>query len=87
MSSAAEHVAKMATGSKDVPWFHKTPLGLSAAARELLQKYSHISADQVNLHVIKIRERAWSIFPYPCIGTHIQQRMLSDSLASFPAFE
>ena len=69
MPSISDFAVNMASGSKDVPWFNKTPPELSAAARELLENYSHIPSDQVNLHVFEIREKAWSVWPYPCIGT------------------
>lgn len=37
-------------------------------ARRLLQDYSKIPADQILAHVVSVRDKAWNVFPYPCIG-------------------
>jgi hypothetical protein len=39
-------------------------------ARALLTNYAQIPAEQVNDHVDTIRQRAFDIFPYPCIGMY-----------------
>ncbi|KIH89205.1 hypothetical protein SPBR_07674 [Sporothrix brasiliensis 5110] len=36
---------------------------------KLLQTYSHIPADKVTPHLHAIRDRAWAVFPYTCIGS------------------
>lgn len=61
---------ELLTKDKSVPWYIERPneQNLSLAARELLIKYSKIPAEEVEDHVLKIREAAWEIFPYPCIG-------------------
>ncbi|KAK4450332.1 hypothetical protein QBC34DRAFT_484552 [Podospora aff. communis PSN243] len=38
-------------------------------ARRILEQYSGIAAENVDAHLLKIREKAWSIFPYGCIGS------------------
>ncbi|KAJ4286838.1 hypothetical protein N0V90_013091 [Kalmusia sp. IMI 367209] len=55
---------------RSVAWFSEQldNSQLSSDARQLLEKYSGIPAVQVIDHVIKVRDEAWSIFPYPCIG-------------------
>ncbi|KAF4634146.1 hypothetical protein G7Y89_g3962 [Cudoniella acicularis] len=60
---------KIANRAKDVPWYNPD-IGnkLGDSARELLETYSKIPADEVEEHVYKIRDEAWNIFPYPCIG-------------------
>ncbi|KAG8158445.1 hypothetical protein KVR01_011567 [Diaporthe batatas] len=57
-------------GSRDkgVAWYDKTFSGVPKDARELLEKYSHIPPDEVEPHVLAIRDKAWEIYPYPCIG-------------------
>ncbi|KAL1888978.1 hypothetical protein Sste5346_009246 [Sporothrix stenoceras] len=35
---------------------------------QLLQEYSHIPADEIEPHLRSVRDRAWAIFPYTCIG-------------------
>jgi len=56
---------------KSVRWYVKDlkDSQLHASTRQLLEEYSNIPADQVVPHILEIRDRAWDIFPYPCIGT------------------
>ncbi|KFY75014.1 hypothetical protein V499_04993 [Pseudogymnoascus sp. VKM F-103] len=56
------------TQSKDSPFYKPTLDNLSKEARDLLENYSGIEPDRVVPHVEEIRDRAWAIFPYPCIG-------------------
>ncbi|RDW67588.1 hypothetical protein BP6252_08984 [Coleophoma cylindrospora] len=60
---------KIDARSKDVPWYSES-IGskLDGAARDLLANYSKIPADQIEEHVYKIRDKAWQVWPYPCIG-------------------
>ncbi len=53
------------------------------ASYELLENYSHIPRNDIDTHVANIREKAWSIFPYPCIG---QWRFLDLSISQQPAY-
>ncbi|TVY67440.1 Methyltransferase trt5 [Lachnellula suecica] len=61
--------AKIGRREKDVPWYNPD-MGdkLGKPARELLENYSGIPASEVEEHVYRIRDEAWDIFPYPCIG-------------------
>ncbi|KAJ9632833.1 hypothetical protein H2204_007563 [Knufia peltigerae] len=38
------------------------------AAKQILEQYSGIPADEVNKHVLRIRDQGWAILPFPCIG-------------------
>ncbi|KAK0652636.1 hypothetical protein B0T16DRAFT_505222 [Cercophora newfieldiana] len=38
-------------------------------ARPILEEYSGIAPGDVDAHLFTIREKAWSIFPYGCIGS------------------
>ncbi|KAK0619515.1 hypothetical protein B0T14DRAFT_537291 [Immersiella caudata] len=38
-------------------------------ARRILERYSGIVPGNIEAHVFEIREKAWSIFPYGCIGS------------------
>ncbi|KAL9125353.1 MAG: hypothetical protein Q9217_005434 [Psora testacea] len=51
------------------PWYHHE-LGqeLTPAARTLLEQYSRIDQGEVESHIYRIRDKAWGIFPWPCIG-------------------
>ncbi|CZT12175.1 uncharacterized protein RAG0_16102 [Rhynchosporium agropyri] len=50
---------------------------------KVLKEYSGIPADKVEEHVFDIREKAWKVFPYPCIGSW---RFLADYLVEFPEY-
>ncbi|KAG6360453.1 hypothetical protein INS49_011515 [Diaporthe citri] len=73
-------------GSKDksVGWYDQTFHGIEPAARKLLEEYSHIPPEEVDQYVIAMRDKAWDIFPYPCIG---QFRFLNLSLSKKPSYE
>ncbi|KKY31930.1 putative methyltransferase domain-containing protein [Diaporthe ampelina] len=57
-------------GSKDrsVAWYDKTLSGVPADARDLLERYSKVPPDEVEPHVLSMRDKAWDVYPYPCIG-------------------
>ncbi|KAI9705126.1 MAG: hypothetical protein M1836_006909 [Candelina mexicana] len=59
---------KPGTRDKDVPWYTENVEAISDEARELLENYSKIPAEKVNAHILKVRDLAWDIWPYPCIG-------------------
>lgn len=51
-------------------WFESNPTekNVAPAVRAVLEDYSGIPQDEVLNHVVKIRDEAWKIYPYPCIG-------------------
>ncbi|THX88731.1 hypothetical protein D6C98_02432 [Aureobasidium pullulans] len=71
-----------AVGTKDksVDWFQPELEDVNAQARSVLETYSNIPSDQVVPHVLRIRDTAWEVFPYPCIG---QFRFLDMPLGGF----
>jgi SAM-dependent methyltransferase len=63
------------TQSEETPaampvWYTTNPTedNLAPAMREVLVRYSGIPPNEVLDHVVKIRNEAWKVFPYPCIG-------------------
>ncbi|KAI9709808.1 MAG: hypothetical protein M1812_007600 [Candelaria pacifica] len=56
------------TRDKDVPWYTEDVEAISDEARGLLVNYSKIPAENVNAHILRVRDLAWNIWPYPCIG-------------------
>jgi SAM-dependent methyltransferase len=54
----------------DVTWFDAQPSSgqIPEKARRLLESYSGIPANDVVQHIVTLRNEAWKIFPYPCIG-------------------
>ncbi|OIW26841.1 methyltransferase [Coniochaeta ligniaria NRRL 30616] len=67
-------------GSRDhtVKWFDET-VTVPPQARELLENYRHIPAAEVQDHVVTLRNKAWEVWPYPCLG---QFRFLELNLAN-----
>ncbi|KAK6407495.1 hypothetical protein LTR95_018537 [Oleoguttula sp. CCFEE 5521] len=41
---------------------------ISESTRHLFETYSHIPKDEVVKHITAVRDKAWAIHPYPCIG-------------------
>ncbi|KAF3171409.1 hypothetical protein TWF225_010582 [Orbilia oligospora] len=58
-------------------------LKLSPYTLELFQNYSRIPADQVAAHIIEVRQKAWEVYPYPCIGSF---RFLDFAITESPIF-
>ena len=54
----------------NVAWFDQQPTDgqIPAPTRQLLETYSGIPTEEVVEHVVTVRNEAWKIFPYPCIG-------------------
>ncbi|KAL1982941.1 hypothetical protein VTN96DRAFT_628 [Rasamsonia emersonii] len=51
------------------PSFYRENLDeINDTARTLLEKYSGIAPERVIQHVKDVRDRAYAVFPYPCIG-------------------
>lgn len=50
----SDRQARLASGSKDVPWYQAEPGDFSPVCRELLETYSHIEPDRVEAHVLEI---------------------------------
>ncbi|KAK9770543.1 hypothetical protein SCAR479_12814 [Seiridium cardinale] len=56
------------TPSRSVEWYQPTFKNLSDTARQVFVEYSGIPEDQIAAHVYRVRDKAWDILPYPCIG-------------------
>ncbi|KAF7905666.1 hypothetical protein BELL_0652g00020 [Botrytis elliptica] len=76
---------KIEERSTNLPWYQLTipSAKLDGAIRELLEDYAGFPPSEVEPHVYKIRNRAWSIFPYPCIGAF---QFLDIVITSFPYY-
>ncbi|CAN9294441.1 unnamed protein product [Alternaria alternata] len=64
-------------------WFEENPSHdhIPSETRRLLETWSGIPSDDVLDHVIKLRDEAWKVHPYPCIG---QFRFLEPSFSELP---
>ncbi|KAL6721972.1 hypothetical protein ACLMJK_001077 [Lecanora helva] len=71
---------------KNVPYYIKDAdvPAVSSAARKVLEEYSGVPPAEVQSHVLKVRECAWQIHPFPCIGS---VRFLDFSLSTMPSYK
>ncbi|KAF2822198.1 hypothetical protein CC86DRAFT_373368 [Ophiobolus disseminans] len=51
-----------------LPWYKKELGELKPRTRELLETYSNIAPADVEPHVHRVRDEAFKVFPYPCVG-------------------
>lgn len=58
------------TGAAQPVWYETNPTNghVTPTIRSLLETYSGIPPDEVLDHVVKLRDEAWKVHPYPCIG-------------------
>ncbi|KAJ4419499.1 hypothetical protein N0V82_004944 [Gnomoniopsis sp. IMI 355080] len=69
-----------ATAARSHLWYEETTV-VPDAFRKLLVEYSHIQPQEVDEHVVRVRNRAWEVHPYPCLG---QFRFLELNLSHRP---
>ncbi|KAE9976507.1 hypothetical protein EG327_008008 [Venturia inaequalis] len=62
---------------------NRLPPSIKPEARELLVKYSGVGPEEIDAHVLALRDKAFRIRPYPCIG-HF--RFLTLSLSQNPRY-
>ncbi|KAL8706613.1 MAG: hypothetical protein Q9201_000360 [Fulgogasparrea decipioides] len=66
------------------PWYHHIlTKELTPDAKKLLTAYSEVSPEDVEAHIYSIRDKAWGIFPWPCVG---EFWFLSFGLAKHPLY-
>jgi 2-polyprenyl-3-methyl-5-hydroxy-6-metoxy-1,4-benzoquinol methylase len=67
----------------EASWFEENPTKdhIPTATQRLLETYSGIPSDEVFDHAVKLRDEAWKVHPYPCIG---QFRFLEPSFTELP---
>ncbi|RDL40145.1 Uncharacterized protein BP5553_00124 [Venustampulla echinocandica] len=76
-------VFHIGTRDKRAGWYTPTLENVTPAQRDLLEKYSHLSSDRVIPHILEVRDRAWEIHPYPCIG---ELRFIDLSMMNTPSY-
>ncbi|XWW92241.1 hypothetical protein V2A60_000164 [Cordyceps javanica] len=54
--------------SRDVEWYQPTLVNLPETAKEIFRDYSGIPEKDILNHIHRVRDKAWDILPYPCIG-------------------
>ncbi|KAI4090310.1 MAG: hypothetical protein L6R37_007903 [Teloschistes peruensis] len=73
-------------GAKSVswPWYHHVITNeLTPDAKKLLTTYSGIPLKDLEAHIYSMRDKAWGIFPWPCVG---EFWFLSFGLAKHPLY-
>ncbi|KAL8768200.1 MAG: hypothetical protein Q9209_005509 [Squamulea sp. 1 TL-2023] len=74
------------SGARSVswPWYHHLLTNeLTPDAKELLTTYSKVPPADIKAHIYSIRDKAWGIFPWPCVG---EFWFLSFGLAKHPLY-
>ena len=71
------------SSGKNVSWYKHDLTSIPEPTRHLLETYSHIPSDQVIPHILAIRENAWAIWPYPCLG---KLNFLDLSISQSPSY-
>ncbi|KAI9876369.1 MAG: hypothetical protein M1830_006663 [Pleopsidium flavum] len=67
--SSIHKLAKIIPRSKDLPWYQASyGSRLTPETRNLLEHYAHVPPSEIEAHIYKIRDAAWTVFPFPCIG-------------------
>ncbi|KAF9692920.1 hypothetical protein EKO04_009244 [Ascochyta lentis] len=51
-----------------LPWYIKDLVDLEPKTKELFETYSKVPSDEVVAHITQIRNKAFKVFPYPCLG-------------------
>ncbi|KAK8063668.1 hypothetical protein PG996_008320 [Apiospora saccharicola] len=55
--------------TKSVKWYQPTVKSLSETTVELFENYAGITGEEaIKSHIYRIRDMAWKVLPYPCIG-------------------
>ncbi|KAG8844236.1 hypothetical protein FRB96_003240 [Tulasnella sp. 330] len=82
MASTNGTKAQVDSRDKGLVWYNDDTSELTQSTRAFLEKYTGLPSDQVIPHVLDIRDRAWNVWPYPCLG---EFRFLGPSIDTQPS--
>ncbi|KAN0075615.1 hypothetical protein V8E54_006885 [Elaphomyces granulatus] len=82
--TAAEASKQEGLENKEYPWYKEEVEEIAEPMCKVLEAYSGIPSDKVKSHVQEIRNRAFAIFPYPCLGMF---RFLKSGLSASPYYQ
>lgn len=51
-----------------LPWYTPEITDISSQAQELFEKYANVEPENVKAHIKELRDKAYVIFPYPCLA-------------------
>ncbi|KAI1207350.1 uncharacterized protein F4807DRAFT_435468 [Annulohypoxylon truncatum] len=54
--------------SRDVAWYQPELKKIPETAKQIFQNYSKISDGEIFNHIYRVRDEAWEILPYACVG-------------------
>ncbi|KAF2823436.1 hypothetical protein CC86DRAFT_422289 [Ophiobolus disseminans] len=54
--------------SRDVAWYQASLTRVPETAIQVFREYSGIPDEEILDHIYKVRDQAWDVLPYPCIG-------------------
>jgi SAM-dependent methyltransferase len=77
MASSPESRAELAARLKEQPFYKATLESIDPEPRKIFEEYAGIPPAEVLSHVQVVRDRAWEMFPYPCMGmfTFVKMRI------------
>ncbi|KAI9038860.1 uncharacterized protein KD926_010193 [Aspergillus affinis] len=64
-------------------WYDEDVRSINADAQNLLERYSGLKPEEVLPHVLSLRDEAFYVYRYPCIG---EMRFLSFNLRRMPFY-
>ncbi|KAI4704346.1 hypothetical protein J4E81_001412 [Alternaria sp. BMP 2799] len=67
-----------------LPWYTKQLEEPSPETRDLFESYSRVPAADIITHIKRVRDEAFSVFPYPCLGNW---GFLNFSIEKNPAYQ
>ncbi|KAH8672901.1 hypothetical protein BGZ60DRAFT_405807 [Tricladium varicosporioides] len=82
-AKAVEEKPKIGSRDKSVGWYVLSLDSITPKQRDLLENYSKIPYDHVIPSILELRDRAWDIYPFPCVG---QFRFIELSLCELPSY-
>ncbi|RAK97331.1 class I SAM-dependent methyltransferase [Aspergillus ibericus CBS 121593] len=69
--------------NRQYSWYEPDLAQIKEPARTILVEYSKIPEEKIIDHVKQVRDRAFAVFPYPCIGSF---RFLDITISNSPAY-
>jgi SAM-dependent methyltransferase len=75
MASPPESHTELAARLKKTPFYKATLESIDPDARKIFEEYAGIPPAEVLSHVQAVRDQAWELFPYPCMGLFTFLRM------------
>ncbi|GAW14695.1 hypothetical protein ANO14919_040980 [Xylariales sp. No.14919] len=68
MPAAVDWTNGVTEASREVEWFQPKLKEVPAIAKQIFKDYSRLVDDDIIGHIHRVRDAAWKILPYPCIG-------------------